>query len=190
MPSSFFRFLASDGETTWSESSRRLRVEDLCSNLCWLFACSRMSFPVPVTRTRLAVPLWVFCFGMSSVLFVLVMSVPHGSTGLPHGTVRLGGAVLRVRPEPDRSGAGRLLLGCRLLGRGLRGRRPVGRALGRLLGRPFGRGLPAFCLRRLLGLLGLHLRVAVRSDHHDHVPAVLLRVGLDDAELGDVGGQP
>src|SRR3712207_8915994 len=33
--------------------------------LCWLLACSRMSFPLPVTRTRLAVPLCVFCFGMS-----------------------------------------------------------------------------------------------------------------------------
>jgi hypothetical protein len=32
--------------------------------------------------------------------------------------------------------------------------------------------------------------VSVRSDHHDHVAAVLLRVGLDDAQFGDVSGQP
>src|SRR5919202_1528889 len=67
-PSSFLRLLVSAGEMTWSWSSRRLRREDLCSNLCWLLACSRMSFPLPVTRTHFAVPLCVFCFGMSSVL--------------------------------------------------------------------------------------------------------------------------
>src|SRR3954453_14138771 len=105
MPSSFFRFLVSAGERTWSRSSRRLRVEDLCSNLCWLLVCSRMSLRVPVTRTRLAVPLWVFCFGMSSSCPVVVGQ--GGSTGLPHGTGRLGGAVLRC---PAGSGAGRLLL--------------------------------------------------------------------------------
>src|SRR3954470_11767848 len=72
MPSSFLRPLVSAFEITWSWSSRRLRVEDLCSNLCWLLACSRMSLPVPVTRTRLAVPLWVFCFGMSSSCSLVV----------------------------------------------------------------------------------------------------------------------
>src|SRR5215216_1990834 len=51
---------------------RRLREEDLCSNLCWLLVCSRTNLPLPVTRTRFAVPLWVFCFGMSLVLFVSV----------------------------------------------------------------------------------------------------------------------
>src|SRR4051794_34985718 len=148
MPSSFFRFLVSAGERTWSWSSRRLRVDDLCSNLCWLLACSRMSLPVPVTRTRLAVPLWVFCFGMS--LGPVRRSVSCGSTGLPHDTasvVRSCGA----RPEPGRSGAGRLLVGRGLLGRGLLGRRPVGLRL------------PAFGLRGVLGLLGLQLRVPVRG---------------------------
>jgi len=32
--------------------------------------------------------------------------------------------------------------------------------------------------------------LAQRSDHHDHVPAVLLRLRLDEAEFLDVAGQP
>src|SRR3954452_23939560 len=128
MPSSFFRFLVSAGERTWSRSSRRLRVEDLCSNLCWLLACSRTSLPVPVTRTRLAVPLWVFCFGMSSSSCSSFGAVRQRGAAARH---HLGGAVAAVR---RRSGAGRLLLGRLLLGRGLRlglrRCRPAGRSLG------------------------------------------------------------
>jgi len=30
----------------------------------------------------------------------------------------------------------------------------------------------------------------VRPDNHDHVPAVLLRSGLDEAELGDITRKP
>src|SRR5215207_4914918 len=67
-PSSFFIRGASAGERTPVPLTRRLREEDFTSNLCWLFVCSRTSFPVPVTRTRFAVPLWVFCFGMFLVL--------------------------------------------------------------------------------------------------------------------------
>src|ERR687884_490884 len=141
MPSSFFRFLASDGEMTWSWSSRRLRVEDLCSNLCWLLACSRMSFPEPVTRTRLAVPLWVFCFGMSSSSFVL--TGPRGSVLLPHG-----------------AGPSWVVRSCWCATGGSGGRR---RAVG---GRLLGSRLPA------AALLGVRLRIPVRGDHHDHVPAV------------------
>src|SRR5688572_17294037 len=55
---------ASAGDRTPVPLTRRLREEDFTSNLCWLFVCSRTSFPVPVTRTRFAVPLWVFIFGM------------------------------------------------------------------------------------------------------------------------------
>src|SRR5688500_2145529 len=55
---------ASAGERTPVPLTRRLREDDFTSNLCWLFVCSRTSFPVPVTRTRLAVPWCVFIFGM------------------------------------------------------------------------------------------------------------------------------
>src|SRR3712207_6692592 len=155
--------------------TRRLRADDFTSNLCWLFVCSRTSFPEPVTRTRLAVPLWVFCFGMSLVLFVC-MSVPAAARGCRTApavsVVLVFGPPAGPRRERASDGGqegpfsgGRLLLG--LLG--LRRSR---------LG----------CLR--LSLLLQRLGVLVRGDHHDHVPAVLLRVGLDDAELGDVGGQP
>src|SRR5829696_2223532 len=65
-PSSFFMRGASAGDSTPMPLTRRLREDDFTSNLCWLLVCSRTSFPPPVTRTRLAVPLWVFCFGMSS----------------------------------------------------------------------------------------------------------------------------
>src|SRR5688500_10092076 len=156
MPSSFFRFFASAGEMTWSFSSRRLRVEDLCSNLCWLLACSRMSLPVPVTRTRFTVPLWVFCFGMfpSSSSWCRAAR-QHGAAARPRDACGRG-----VRTA---SGAGRLLLRG-----GLGGSRIALRVAATLRGR---------------GAL-------VRGDDHDHVPAVLLGVGLDDAELPDVGGQP
>src|SRR4051812_16651383 len=141
---------ASAGDSTPMPLTRRLREEDFTSNLCWLLVCSRTSFPPPVTRTRLAVPLWVFCFGMSLVLFVCC----HKSVGPPAGSRRelaRGGG-----QEGPYSGAGRLLLG---------------RA----------------CLLRLGGTAGRVGRclVLVRGDHHDHVPAVLLRVGLDDAQFGD-----
>src|SRR5687768_18191588 len=69
-PSSFFMRGASAGESTPVPLTRRLREDDFTSNLCWLLVCSRTSFPVPVRRTRFAVPLCVFCFGMSLVLFV------------------------------------------------------------------------------------------------------------------------
>src|SRR3954466_460456 len=91
-PSSFFIRPASEGESTPMPLIRRLREEDLCSNLCWLLVCSRTSFPEPVTRTRFAVPLWVFCFGMSLVLFVSVGA--HASAQCRRvRTGRLGGAV-------------------------------------------------------------------------------------------------
>src|SRR3712207_3485553 len=144
--------LVSAGDSSPMPLTRRLREEDFTSNLCWLFVCSRTSFPEPVTRTRLAVPLWVFCFGMSSSCSSL--SVPVVSRKLATDPGRLGGAVLRR----GRSGAGRLLLGRLLL------------------------GPPAALVLRLGALVG--------GDHHDHVAAVLLRVGLDDAQLLDVGGQP
>src|SRR4029450_8336797 len=76
-PSSFFMRPVSAGDSSLAPFSRRLRDDDLCSNLCWLLVCSRTNFPVPVNRTRFAVPLWVFCFGMSLVLFVSVGA--HGS---------------------------------------------------------------------------------------------------------------
>src|SRR3954449_4586119 len=69
-PSSFFMRGESAGDRTPMPLTRRLREDDFTSNLCWLLVCSRTSFPPPVTRTRFAVPLWVFCFGMSLVLFV------------------------------------------------------------------------------------------------------------------------
>src|SRR3954463_13592876 len=171
MPSSFLSLLVSAGETTASWSSRRLRVEDLYSNLCCLLACSRTSLPVPVTFTRLAVPLWVFCFGMSSCPVRCASSVCRcraAARGCCTSPPReCGGA--RHDPGPGLSGAGRLLLGGRLRGGGPLGCRPFGRPLGG----PFGRGLPALRLRGLLGLLRLRLLVPVRGDHHDHVPAVL-----------------
>src|SRR3712207_3612554 len=100
----------SAGDRTWSWSSRRLRREDLCSDLCWLLACSRMIFPVPVSRIRFAVPLWLFCFGLSSVLFRLGRrrartSRQHGAAAtLPGGApVRLGGAVSALLRGPAAS---------------------------------------------------------------------------------------
>src|SRR5690606_24517175 len=45
---------------------------------------------------------------------------------------------------------------------------------------------PRACSRALGPGLGLLL---VRPDHHDHVPAVLLRLGLDEAQLLDVLGE-
>src|SRR5829696_9090391 len=45
-------------------ASRRVRVLGFCSNLCWRLVCWRCSLPLPVTRTRLAVPLCVLFFGM------------------------------------------------------------------------------------------------------------------------------
>src|SRR3954464_5859369 len=86
--------------------TRRLREEDFTSNLCWLFVCSRTSFPPPVTRTRLAVPLWVFCFGMSSSCSCLSVGPRQRAAGRRHRPCRWCGAAVC-----DRSGAGRLLLG-------------------------------------------------------------------------------
>src|SRR6478672_10968727 len=106
---------ASAGDTSPTPSTRRLRLDDLCSNLCWLFMCSCISFPVPVTRNRLAVPLWVFCFG---ILWrpLLRVSASLGSVQPPTAP-----AVSVVRW--NRSGAGRLLLSRRVL---LRLRRTAG----------------------------------------------------------------
>src|SRR3954466_7989236 len=86
---------ASAGDSTPMPLTRRLREEDFTSNLCWLLVCSRTSFPPPVTRTRFAVPLWVFCFGMSLVLFVCCPAW-CGRSGA--GCLLLGrGCLLRLR---------------------------------------------------------------------------------------------
>src|SRR4051794_18300816 len=147
----------SAGERTPIPLTRRLREDDFTSNLCWLLVCSRTSFPEPVTRTRLAAPLWVFCFGMSLVLFVCCRCASGSGAAFSAPAV----SVVRSCGGAAGSGAGRLLLG-------------------------------RSCLLRLRGAAGGVARclVPVRRDHHAHVAAVLLRVGLDDAQLADVGGQP
>src|SRR5215217_3114196 len=101
--------LVSEGDSTPMPLIRRLREEDLTSNLCWLLVCSRTNFPVPVTRTRLAVPLWVFIFGMSLVLFVW-MSLPAAARSCCAAPAVCGGAVDRG----DRSGLRGLLVVRRL----------------------------------------------------------------------------
>src|SRR5699024_11759561 len=55
----------------WSVDTRRLRAEDLPSNLCWLFTPSRMILPLPVTRMRFLALLFVFCFGIVPFSFAI-----------------------------------------------------------------------------------------------------------------------
>src|SRR3712207_4280253 len=144
----FFFFQAEDG-------IRDIGVTGVQTCALPILACSRMSFPLPVTRMRFAVPLWVFCFGMSSVL-VRVWRRRGTSTSRQHGAAatslgRRRRDVWWCGRAGDRSGAGCLLRG-----------------------RLVAPGLPA------AALLGLRLLVPVRGDHHDHVAAVLLGVGLHD----------
>src|SRR3954468_23103168 len=117
-PSSFFMRGASDGDSTPMPLTRRLREEDFTSNLCWLLVCSRTSFPLPVTRTRFAAPLWVFCFGMSLVLFVCRKSWWPSCRAPPRARERWGAGGSSVRrwapaprsrmpSPPSRSGARR-----------------------------------------------------------------------------------
>src|SRR4051794_30673399 len=137
-----------------------------------------MSLPVPVTRTRLLVPLWVLFFGMSSVLVVSSGAPPPGAGRADSRAPRVSVRSCGLRPScraPPRA--------CERWGRegpssGLR--------RGRILLAGVGLRLPATAALRVL----LRLLVPVRSDHHDHVPAVLLGVGLHHPELGDVGRQP
>src|SRR5699024_2146899 len=69
-------------------SSRRVRLLGFFSMMWRRLACWRTSLPVPVFRKRLAVPLWVFIFGM-------IASSSHGSSRMTRWG--LGGADA-VRP--------------------------------------------------------------------------------------------
>src|SRR5699024_7138773 len=59
--------------TSVRPSSRRVRLLGFFSMMWRRLACWRTSLPVPVFRKRLAVPLWVFIFGM-------IASSSHGSS--------------------------------------------------------------------------------------------------------------
>src|SRR3954452_24531967 len=93
-----------------------------------------------------------------------------------HVVCRAGGSRLQlVTARRSLGGSGGLV--------GLRGLRLLGGG-GRLLRRAL---LVLLAGTALLGL-GLGLLLG-RADHHDHVAAVLLRGGLDEAQLGDVLGE-
>src|SRR6266404_6044814 len=71
----------SDFETSPSMSSRRFRLFVFLVSMWRACECPRLIFPVAVSRTRLAVPLCVFSFGIVTpkhfqILFLGVSSLP------------------------------------------------------------------------------------------------------------------
>src|SRR5699024_8751530 len=71
LPRSLRAMARSPPVSSWSVDTRRLRAEDLPSNLCWLFTPSRMILPLPVTRMRFLALLFVFCFGIVPFSFAI-----------------------------------------------------------------------------------------------------------------------
>src|SRR5215831_8892538 len=69
--SSFLVFLTSAGASVVSAASRRVRRLDLCSSRWFRLARRRITLPVPVSRNRLADPLWVFILGIGRRLRLL-----------------------------------------------------------------------------------------------------------------------
>src|SRR5215207_5765093 len=180
MPSSLLAFLMCDGATSTVPDRRRLRLVDFASARWRLPVCSRRSLPEPVIRTRFFIPEWVFIFGMAMYSWFLSLTRSGEGSGLA------GRSAPSLRIEV-------VCRTLRLLG-GAGG--PLGLVLLQLLGtlQPLGL-LVGLVLGVLLGLLGFHVHarlglLLVRSEHHDHVPAVLTRRRLDEAELADVLGQP
>src|SRR4051794_11513774 len=126
--------------------------------------CSNLCWLFVCSATSLPVP--VMRIRLLAPLWVFCF-------GMSSSCSSLVGASSAVLQGPAASSRARGAGGSSLSGGG---RLPLGRRLLLRLGR-------AACgVARCL--------VPVRSDHHDHVAAVLLRVGLDDAQLADVGGQP
>src|SRR5436309_14780360 len=66
--SSLFTRRVSLAATTVRPSSRRVRVDGLCSNKCRRLAFWRTIFPVPVRRNRFEAPLWVLALGVFPLL--------------------------------------------------------------------------------------------------------------------------
>src|SRR6476620_6229273 len=63
-PSSLSTFFFSLPTTSASRPRRRVRLLGFFSSRCERYAFRRTTFPVPVTRKRLAAPRWVFIFGI------------------------------------------------------------------------------------------------------------------------------
>src|SRR5665648_1167036 len=91
---------------TWSLARRRVRRLDWCSCRWRAFACSRMTFPLPVIRKRFFAPLCVLFFGTS----VLTSFRSPGGDGVD---VRAG----RTGQEDSASAPGGAF-GVRVAGRG------------------------------------------------------------------------
>ncbi|CAD5930546.1 protein of unknown function [Streptomyces sp. KY75] len=179
LPRSFLIFLASAGATTTVPVSERVFLDDLCSRRWRLPALSRSTLPEPVILKRLLAPLCVLFFGIAP--FSPRQWRPSRCRAPDCRGVRSlwdsGGTRGRLDGSPRRSRLGRCL--GRSLGR-------FGRSLsGVALGRGVGRAL-TLRLAGGLGLTGLGHGfglLLVRAQNHDHVPAVLLRVGLDEAQI-------
>src|SRR5690606_2496017 len=69
LPRSFLMTLASAGASTWSAFRRRLRCPDFTSRLWRIPACCFMILPLPVTLKRFLDPEWVFCLGISLLVY-------------------------------------------------------------------------------------------------------------------------
>src|SRR5947209_779058 len=98
--SSLLTRLVSLADTVVRPSSRRVRVDGLCSSRCRRLAFWRRIFPVPVRRNRFDDPLWVLALGMFPLLSVL--------SALQYGLGLVG-----VRSVGRRAGVGRRIgIGC------------------------------------------------------------------------------
>src|SRR5690554_5051453 len=105
LPRSFLMTLASAGASTWSAFRRRLRCPDFTSRLWRIPACCFMILPLPVTLKRFLDPEWVFCLGIS--LLVYCRTVHRRRTGSADetcGPIRQRMLLLAVR-LPERSWA-------------------------------------------------------------------------------------
>src|SRR3954454_10346512 len=172
-----------------SLSKSRLTFLD-CPSRLWLFiARRRVILPVPVSLKRFFAPLWVFCFGMGvSASFAFGLRL---GCCLRLGLCCLGlGRRLRLRLRLLRRflllrcGRGRLghccCLGLCRFGH-CRLRRCYCHRAVRL------RGCFRILCERLVGLQPCRLR---RAEHHDHVPPVEQRLGLDLTDLLHILREP
>src|SRR5690606_38980918 len=150
-------------DTSVVPSSRRVRVDGLCSSRCRRLAFWRISLPLPVTLMRFLIPLWVFIFGMAALVLLALRRAQTLLLGRSCSSL-VGGALgrlFRLGSSPPSRTLGLLRL-CHS--------RPLGGTL--LLG--------GFLVDLGVGLL------LVWSQHHDHVAAVLLGRRLNEAQVLDV----
>ena len=179
LPSSFLTFLASADEHLDVPAIRRVSVDGLLLQVVALAGLLAHE----LARARDLHALAAYLSGSSSSAWCRLRLVRRSPGPVRLSTIWAGGRHMSGSRFSERRGALRLVRRLRLRC-GARSAPACSASRSAARSRPLARSRSALRVR-----LGLRL-LLVRSEHHDHVAAVLLRRRLDEAELLDVAGEP